>query len=323
MSSEARGIDPEPIGIQSWPTTLATALPGNINDEDIGESSREEKGSARFTDMTMSLVRYRLSLGLRELVTAPVPPAGSEAIQKSLDGTVEVIERQYLKLCHANDPIQRVTLELGRLGEYKLRLLVYHQFMRERNGAANSRYWGPARKKYVNTTASPPSHSVCILIRNRAMEYAKDLISSYQTLLSDVGMGRFHWHIKRHSQLHGMLHIINELSKVDTYNLSSDIQLLCKQAWETIADVEMDCSNPGEGNNEEERLWTFLHNLREQVRLRLYTQGFISRGFSTNFVWEAEYNSPVGGIDGTNLLESLFGGPLGSFGFSGNGGMDF
>jgi hypothetical protein len=154
------------------------------------------------------------------------------------------------------------------------------------------------------------------------MEYAKDLISSYQNLLADPDIRRFHWHIRRHSQLHGMLHIINELSTIDTVNLSGDIKVLCKQAWESIADVDMECGNPGEGNSDEERLWAFLHNLREQVRLRLSTQGFISRGFSTNSGWEAEYNASMGGIDGTNLLESLFGGQLASFGFRGNSGMD-
>jgi hypothetical protein len=119
-----------------------------------------------------------------------------------------------------------------------------------------------------------------------------------------------------------MLHIINELSAIDTITLSGDIKVLCKQAWETIADVDIECGNPGEGNSDEERLWTFLHNLREQVRLRLFTQGFISRGFSTNLGWEAEYDASMGGIDGTSLLESLFGGQLASFGISGNSGMD-
>ncbi|OQE24765.1 hypothetical protein PENFLA_c009G03299 [Penicillium flavigenum] len=301
MSSEARGVDPEPIGIQTWPATLATALPGNMNDEDIVQNAREDNNNECFTDMTMSLVRYQLSLGLRQLVTTPVPPAGSNTIQKCLDRTVEIVERQYLQFCHASDPIQKVTLELGRLGEYKLRLIVYHRFLKERDGTTNNSYWSPSRK--------------------RAMENAKNLISSYQNLLADPNIRRFHWHIRRHSQLHGMLHIINELSTIDTLNLLGDIQVLCKQAWETIADVEIEYRD-SEDNSKEERLWAFLHNLREQVRLRLYTQKFISRGFSTNLAWEADYNSPISGVHGTDLLESLFGGQLASFGVSGNAGMD-
>ncbi|KAJ5822554.1 hypothetical protein N7447_004894 [Penicillium robsamsonii] len=285
MSSEARGVDPESIGIQTWPTTLMPALPGNMNDEDIVEEAQENKNNARFTDMTMSLVRYQLSLGLRQLVTTPVPPSGSDTIQKCLDGTVEMVERHYLQYCHASDPIQTVTLELGRLGGYKLRLHVYHRFLKERDGI-NTSYWSPSRK--------------------RAMGNAKDLISSYQTLLADPNIRRFHWHIRRHSQLHGMLHIINELSTIDTSNLSVDTHILCKQAWETIADVEMK-SDSAEENSKEKRLWTFLHNLRERVRLRLYTQEFISRGLSTNS-GEVDDNSLMSGIDGTNLLESLFGG---------------
>jgi hypothetical protein len=150
------------------------------------------------------------------------------------------------------------------------------------------------------------------------MENAKNLISSYQTLLADPNIRRFHWHIRCHSQLHGMLHIINELSTIDTLNLPGDIQVLCKQAWETIADVEMEYGNSGE----EDRLWTFLYNLREQVRLRLYTQKFISRGTSTISGWEAEYNSPMTDIRGTDLLESLFGGQLASFELSGDNSMD-
>lgn len=156
MSSEARGVDPEPIRIQTWPTTLATALPRNMNDEDIVQNTRKDNNNARFTDMTMSLVRYRLSLGLRQLVTTPVPLPGSDTIQKCIDGTVELVERQYLQFCHASDPIQRVTLELGRLGEYKLRLLVYHRFLKERNGTTNNSYWSPARKKFVINTPYPP-----------------------------------------------------------------------------------------------------------------------------------------------------------------------
>ncbi|KAJ5958932.1 uncharacterized protein N7479_006082 [Penicillium vulpinum] len=304
MSSEARGVDPEPITIQTWPTTLATALPTNMNDEDIVQNSLGDNNNARFTDMTMSLVRYHLSLGVRQLVTTPAPPSGSDTIQKCLDETVEIVERHYLQFCHASDPIQTVTLELGRLGEYKLRLILYHRFLKERDGTANNAYWSPARKK--------------------AMENAKDLISSYQTLLADPYIRRFHWHIRRHSQLHGMLHIINELSTIETFKLPGDIHVLCKQAWETIADVEMESGGSGSSgeSSKEERLWTFLHNLREQVRLRLYTQGFISGNTSINSLGEVDSNFAMSGIDGTNLLESLFGGQLSSFGFSGNSGMD-
>ncbi|KAJ6185529.1 Fungal Zn binuclear cluster domain containing protein [Penicillium mononematosum] len=294
MSSEARGVYPEPVGIQTWPATLATALPGNMNDEDIVRSAREDNNNEGFTDMTMSLVRYQLSLGLRQLVTNPVPPAGSDTIQECLDRTVEIVERQYLQFCHTSDHIQKVTLEVGRLGEYKLRLIVYHWFLKGRDGTTNNSYWSPSRK--------------------RAMENAKNLISSYQNLLADPNIRRFHWHIRRHSQLHGMLHIINELSTIDTLNLPGDIQVLCKQAWETIADVEIEYRD-SEDNSKEERLRAFLHNLREQVRLRLYTQKFII------LIWP-DYSSPMSGVHGTDVLESLFGGQLASFGVSGNAGTD-
>jgi hypothetical protein len=120
-----------------------------MNDEDIVQNAQEDNNNARFTDMTMSLVRYQLSLGLRQLVTTPVPPAGSDTIQKCLNRTVDTVERQYLQSCHASDPIQKVTLELGRLGEYKLRLIVYHRFLKERDGTTNNSYWSPPRKRYV------------------------------------------------------------------------------------------------------------------------------------------------------------------------------
>lgn len=78
-----------------------------------------------------------------------------------------------------------------------------------------------------------------------------------------------------------------------------------------------------EDNSKEGQLWAFLRTLREQVRLRRYTQKFIGRGFSTNLAWEADYNSPMSGVYGTEPLESLFGGrQLTSFGVSGNAGMD-
>lgn len=130
MPSEARGVDPEPTGIQTWPATLATALTGNMNDEDIVQNVRENNNNECFTDMTMSLDRYQLSLRLRQLGITPVLSAGSNTIQRCLERTVEIIERRYLQFCHANDPIQKVTLELGRLGEYKLRLILYHQFLK-------------------------------------------------------------------------------------------------------------------------------------------------------------------------------------------------
>ncbi|KAJ5270359.1 hypothetical protein N7505_006117 [Penicillium chrysogenum] len=269
MPSEARGVDPEPIGIQTWPATLATALTGNMNDEDTVQNVRENHNTECFTDMTMSLDRYQLSLRLRQLCTTPVPPAGSNTIQKCLERTVEVMERRYLQFYHASDPIQKVTLELGRLGEYKLRLI------------------SPSRK--------------------RAMENANNLISSYQNLLTDPNIV-FRWHICRHSQLHGMLHLINELSTITP--------------WETIADVDIEYRD-SEDNSKEGQLWAFLRTLREQVRLRRYTQKFIGRGFSTNLAWEADYNSPMSGVYGTEPLESLFGGrQLTSFGVSGNAGMD-
>jgi hypothetical protein len=132
-----------------------------VNDEDI----MQDKNTARFTDMTMSLVRYQLSLGLRQIVTTPVPPTGSDALRKCLDETIEIVNRQYLQFCDASDPIQRVTLELGRLGEYKLRLLVYHRFLKERNGTTTGNsQWTPARKKYVIKPPSIPSQSQFISV---------------------------------------------------------------------------------------------------------------------------------------------------------------
>lgn len=153
------------------------------------------------------------------------------------------------------------------------------------------------------------------------MENAENLISSYQNLLTDPNIGVFRWHICRHSQLHGMLHLINELSTIIRWIYRVIFQFSAKQAWETIAHVDIEYRD-SEDNSKEEQLWAFLRTLREQVRLRRYTQKFIGRGFSTNLAWEADYNSPMSGVYGTELLESLFGGQLASFGVSGNAGMD-
>ncbi|KAE8153684.1 hypothetical protein BDV25DRAFT_18106 [Aspergillus avenaceus] len=249
--------------------------------------------------MTMSLVRFHLSLCLRHLATLPhgTPGPLGEAqsqyeldrrVEHYIDETLDTVERQYLRHCQVCEPTQKVTLALGRLGEYKTRLIVYHRFLKGRESTGDDSRWGPNRK--------------------RAMEIAKDLITAYQDLLADPSIRRFHWHIRRHSQLHGMMHILNELSAVDTLKLPPDVHMLCQCAWETIADVSMMSDISQRQTEQDERLWGFLRNLRERVRHRLYTQGFIDGTPLPSAALDDEMNLTFGQMSGADLLESLFDG---------------
>lgn len=164
MSSEARGIDPEPDYLHTWPISLSPALPRNVNDDFLSthkQGLRTQAGDCEdgVSEMTMSLVRFAVSACFRRLTTMPFhapnfndenPQSQQEKLtemEKYIDETVDRLNHLYLRHCRHHEPSQMVTLELGRLAQYKARLVFYHRFKKREEDGENGNPWSPARKK--------------------------------------------------------------------------------------------------------------------------------------------------------------------------------
>ncbi|PYI02611.1 hypothetical protein BO78DRAFT_472510 [Aspergillus sclerotiicarbonarius CBS 121057] len=221
-------------------------------------------------------------------------PQGAEGC---IDSAIELVQHRYLRLCDSSVPSQKITMEVGRLGEYKARLVVYHRFIKGSDLTANDNGWNQWRQ--------------------RALQIANDSIIAYQDLLTHPNMGCFHWHIRRHSHLHPVLHILNELSVLDDpTRLPSNIRTLCQGAWNTIADVSMEPNASRVPTEHEDRLLRFLRNLRGRVGQHLYAQGFINNPPLNTPAGELNTDKSWSVISGTDLLESLVDGQGFDFGSS-------
>ncbi|EFW16229.1 conserved hypothetical protein [Coccidioides posadasii str. Silveira] len=295
MVSEAHGVDPEPLPLESWPKNVGTALPTNLDDTEIfagnallDQSPELAEDRGRVTEMTMQLVRFNTSLCLRRLTSLKVEDirAESKDAQSTVAPRMEAIieemvqrnEKSHLRYCIKDEGFQKYTLVLGKLTEYKVRLLFYHRFLKETEPSRDDRSWNSARQQ--------------------AMSSAVNLINMYQTALADPLVHQFEWHTRRHSQFHAMLHILNELSTTDIAQLDTETQTLCMQAWAAIDNVAMEPARPSKSGTVEEKLWTFLQCLRTRVRARLS----IGTVFDNNAMPES---LSIPDLDMTNAFNAL------------------
>lgn len=146
MACEAHGVDPESISAAKvWPDGISTSLPSNVEDIEIPEDAidsanwpnlPEDRG--KFTEMSMQLVRFNVSLCFRQLTSilcsytkVAVNGAAETLVMTELKNCIESMvernEKLYLRYCDKSDPIQNMTLVLGKMAEHKAWLLYYHR----------------------------------------------------------------------------------------------------------------------------------------------------------------------------------------------------
>ena len=161
--SEAHGVDPESIPLEPWPAGVGTALPTNLDDTEIFAGSStlldivpelsEDRGGV--TEMTMQLVRFNTSMCLRRLVSLPRNVEdiqtnrkdAEKAMEECIDEMVQRNRDCHLRYCTKDDAFQKFTLVLGKLAEYKVRLLFYHRFQKHARTPAGERSWTTPRRQ--------------------------------------------------------------------------------------------------------------------------------------------------------------------------------
>lgn len=145
------------------------------------------------------------------------------------------------------------------------------------------------------------------------MVTAADLITVYQSTLTDPLVRPFRWHTRRHSQFHAMLHILNELSSTNMVEIDPETKTICLQAWAVIDNVVMEPEQPSRQDSAEEKLWSFLQRLREQVQLKLSVSTAVDNSLVSDQIPEFDVNmtnafnmlSPYQGMDFGNNMDFL------------------
>ncbi len=124
--------------------TFDTRLPLNINDEDIGSSSKETpKEREGWSEMTFDLIRFTVSTTVRRFSYTPVAgPCQKRSAGLTLEDKEHLIEElhqylenHYLKYCDMNVPLHWVAATVARLVMAKMWLIVHHPLKREDGGA--------------------------------------------------------------------------------------------------------------------------------------------------------------------------------------------
>ncbi len=124
--------------------TFDTRLPLNINDDDIGSSSKETpKEREGWSEMTFDLIRFTVSTTVRRFSYTPVAGpcqkrnAGLTLEDKEhlIEELHQYLENHYLKYCDMNVPLHWVAATVARLVMAKMWLIVHHPLKREDGGA--------------------------------------------------------------------------------------------------------------------------------------------------------------------------------------------
>jgi hypothetical protein len=124
--------------------TFDTRLPLNIDDDDIGSSSKETpKEREGWTEMTFDLIRFTVSTTVRRFSYTPVAGpcqkrnAGLTLEDKEhlIEELHQYLENHYLKNCDMNVPLHWVAATVARLVMAKMWLIVHHPLKREDGGA--------------------------------------------------------------------------------------------------------------------------------------------------------------------------------------------
>lgn len=200
----------EPSITEDFYTTL---FPRNIDDEDLIEGASpgptlydEEK----FTTMSFQLVRYMGMRALRRIVqstyrlerrmldsglhgTLRPDPAYElrnlyERIKVMLDEVHEENHRKYLHYLNPEIPMQRITINLASLLEWRCYLL----------------FWLRMPRAYRDVVFSEN-------IRRSIFEKSVNCIETLNGAAADIDAARFHWHISGIASFQAIMHVLSEL----------------------------------------------------------------------------------------------------------------
>lgn len=200
----------EPSITEDFYTTL---FPRNIDDEDLvdgaspGPAPYDEQ---KFTGMSFQLVRYMGMRALRRIVqstyrlerrmldsglhgTSRPDPARElrnlyEQVKVMLDEVHEESQKKYLRYLNPEIPMQRLTLGLASLLEWRCYLL----------------FWLRMPRAYRDVVFSDE-------IRRSIFEKSVNCIETLNGAAADVDAARFQWHIGSISSFQAIMHVLSEL----------------------------------------------------------------------------------------------------------------
>ncbi|KAL6706734.1 hypothetical protein ACN47E_005276 [Coniothyrium glycines] len=200
----------EPSITEDFYTTL---FPRNIDDEDLvdgaspGTTPYDEE---RFTTMSFQLVRYMGMRALRRIVqstyrlerrmldsglhgTSRPDPAQElqnlyEQVKIMLDEVHEESQKKYLHYLNPDIPMQRLTLGLASLLEWRCYLL----------------FWLRMPRAYRDVVFSDD-------IRRSIFEKSVNCIETLNRAAADLDAARFHWHIGSIASFQAIMHVLSEL----------------------------------------------------------------------------------------------------------------
>ncbi|KAH9859929.1 hypothetical protein IAQ61_011712 [Plenodomus lingam] len=200
----------EPSITEDFYTTL---IPRNIDDEDLTDGASPGPtpyDMKKFTNITFQLVRYMGMRALRRIVqstyrlerrildsglhgTSRPDPSQElrdlyERIQVMLDEVHEENHRKYLHYLDPEMPMQRITLNLASLLEWRCYLL----------------FWLRMPRVYRDSVFSED-------IRRSIFEKSVNCIETLNHAAADVDAARFHWHISGIASFQAIMHVLSEL----------------------------------------------------------------------------------------------------------------
>lgn len=207
-AAECKGQEPSISG-----DSYTSMLPRNIEDDELiegaspGPTAYDEE---RFTNMTFQLVRYVGMIALRRIVqstyrlerrmlesglrgtTAPDPARELQGMYEQIKTVVHEMHEEnlqkYLRFCNPDISIQRLTLGLASMLEWRCYLL----------------FWLRMPRAYRDVVFSNE-------IRTSIFEKSINCIETLNGASIDVDIARYQWHIGGHAAFQAILHILSEL----------------------------------------------------------------------------------------------------------------
>ncbi len=178
--------------------TYDTAMPLNINDEDITPGMTEFPPSrVGCSEMTFCLLRYEVASAIRHLDYVP-PGQGTcheiaatlslQQKEKLIEATNKRLEERYLQYCDMTIPLHWVTATVGRLVMAKLWLMIYHPFQRP-----------------GSTMELSPS------VRHRLFVTSIEVLEYARLLETEQSTAKWGWMFRTYVQWHPIAYLLAEL----------------------------------------------------------------------------------------------------------------
>lgn len=251
MVAEPTNIEPEPLYHgELWPNDPLAKLPMDISDENLKPSNDMDlvEPPADISDMVLQLTRIHASLCLRYIASIGRFGLTYEAARRKAEDAIIAATKKTndLRRGYPGGEFPGLTAKFfSTLIEHKMWLAFWNRFDKLQD--QNQQSWTPRRRRILSGVT--------------------EMLESYCRLRDDPLAQKYLWHVQRHSQLHAVMHILDELCRTDPFNVDAETFEVCRRAWCVIKNNKV--------NDEDsalKRVWSFVQRLTEQAGLRWSTE---------------------------------------------------